>query len=192
MIAREQILTLSLQRLEQHGLAGATLENLIDQATLPLELARRYWPDDEALLYDCLRFHGQQIDAWRRRIALDEQLSNDDKILARYPVLAEYADQGRFPGCLFIAACIHYPHGDHPLHQLAAWQKQASFDFTLRLLQESDIDDAPLLAQQIELVQEGCLSRLLLSHLRQDIDIARQLAQDILHIAHCRRHDALG
>ncbi|WP_370560438.1 transcriptional regulator [Edwardsiella tarda] len=189
---RGMILTQALHRLEQRGLADAKLVNLIDQATLSLEQARRYWPDDEALLYDCLRFHGQQIDAWRRQIALDEQLSNDDKILARYPVLAEHAEQGRFPGCLFIAACIHYPHRDHPIHQLATWQKQASFDFTLQLLRENDIDDATLVAQQIELVQEGCLSRLLLSRQRQDIDIARQLAQDILHIAHCRRHDALG
>lgn len=23
---------------------------------------KRFWPDREALLYDCLRYHGQQID----------------------------------------------------------------------------------------------------------------------------------
>ncbi|ACR67614.1 transcriptional regulator [Edwardsiella ictaluri] len=189
---REQILTQALQRLERHGLAGATLPALIDSEMLSLDQARRYWPDSEALLYDCLRFHSQQIDTWRRQLLLNDTLSHDDKILARYSVLAEHVEQGRFPGCLFISACIQYPVTDHPIHQLASRQKQASFDFTLQLLQESEIDDASLVAHQMELVQEGCLNRLLVSRRREDVDIALHLAQDILHIAHCRRHDALS
>ncbi len=63
----------------------------------------------EALLYDSLRYHGEQIDVWRRQLMLDESLSASQKLLARYKVLDEQVRQQRYPGCLFIAACSFLP-----------------------------------------------------------------------------------
>lgn len=191
-VQRELVLSQVLGLLEQQGLATTTLDKLAPQLDISKEELIRFWPDREALLYDSLRYHAQQIDTWRRQLLLDETLSARDKILARYHVLAEYVQQQRYPGCLFIAACSFFPEDDHPIHQLAEQQKAASYEFTLALLQDIDMDDPEMVAHQMELVLEGCLSRLLVKRQLQDVETARRLAEDILQIARCRRNGALG
>lgn len=78
--------------------------------------------------------------------------------------MAEQIEQQRYPGCLFIAACSFYPETTHPIHQLADRQKQASYRYTRALLVEMEADDPSMVAQQMELVLEGCLSKLLVKH----------------------------
>ncbi|MEE4612462.1 division control transcriptional repressor DicD [Serratia marcescens] len=177
---REHVLDTALGLLEQQGLATATLEMLAEKLDVQPGDLKRFWPDREALLYDCLRYHGQQIDTWRRQLLLDENLSPQQKLLARYDVLAEYVQQDRYPGCLFIAACSFFPETDHPIHQLAEQQKLTSLELTRELLRDMDADDADMVAQQMELIQEGCLSKLLVKRQLQDVSVAKRLAEDIL------------
>ncbi|QHA86980.1 division control transcriptional repressor DicD [Serratia rhizosphaerae] len=189
---REHVLDTALGLLEQQGLANTTLEMLAEKLGVQPADFKPYWPDAEALLYDCLRHHGQQIDAWRRQLQLDESLTPQQKLLARYDVLAEYVQNGRYPGCLFIAACSFFPEDDHPIHQLAEQQKMSSLTLTRDLLRDMDADDADMVAQQIELIQEGCLSKLLIKRQLQDVSVAKRLAEDILQVAQCRKHGALS
>ncbi len=189
---REHVLDTALGLLEQQGLATATLEMLAEKLDVQPGDLKRFWPDRKALLYDCLRYHGQQIDTWRRQLLLDENLSPQQKLLARYDVLAEYVQQDRYPGCLFIAACSFFPETDHPIHQLAEQQKLTSLELTRELLRDMDADDADMVAQQMELIQEGCLSKLLVKRQLQDVSVAKRLAEDILQVAQCRRNGALS
>ncbi|MBH3137815.1 transcriptional regulator [Serratia marcescens] len=189
---REHVLDTALGLLEQQGLATATLEMLAEKLDVQPGDLKRFWPDREALLYDCLRYHSQQIDTWRRQLLLDENLSPQQKLLARYDVLAEYVQQDRYPGCLFIAACSFFPETDHPIHQLAEQQKLTSLELTRELLRDMDADDADMVAQQMELIQEGCLSKLLVKRQLQDVSVAKRLAEDILQVAQCRRNGALS
>ena len=189
---REHVLDTALGLLEQQGLATATLEMLAEKLDVQPGDLKRFWPDREALLYDCLRYRGQQIDTWRRQLLLDESLSPQQKLLARYDVLAEYVQQDRYPGCLFIAACSFFPETDHPIHQLAEQQKLTSLELTRELLRDMDADDADMVAQQMELIQEGCLSKLLVKRQLQDVSVAKRLADDILQVAQCRRNGALS
>ncbi|SUB28106.1 transcriptional regulator [Yersinia pseudotuberculosis] len=182
---REQVLSNALNLLEQQGLANTTLEMLAKALSVEVSDLTRFWPDREALLYDCLRYHSQQIDTWRRQLQLDETLSPQQKLLARYQTLSEQVQNQRYPGCLFIAACSFYPDTEHPIHQLAEQQKQA-------LLQEMDADDADMVAQQMELILEGCLSKLLIKRQLADVEVAKCLAEDILTVAQCRKNGALS
>ena len=153
---REQILEHALNVLEQSGLAATTsLQQLAGESGLASDQLERYWPDRDALLYDALRFHGQQIDSWRRQVQLDERLSAAQKLLARYDVLAEHVSKGRFPGCLFIAACSFYPQPDQPVHQLAEQQKRSSWQFTHEILVDLALDNPSMVADQMELILEG-------------------------------------
>lgn len=43
-----------------------------------------------------------------------------------------------------------------------------------------------MVAKQMELVLEGCLSRMLVNRSRADVDTAHRLAEDILRFARCR------
>ncbi|MFC0227616.1 division control transcriptional repressor DicD [Serratia aquatilis] len=189
---REHVLSTALELLEKQGLATTTLDMLAEKLGVTPSDMKPFWPDREALLYDCLRYHGQQIDTWRRQLQLDESLSAEQKLLARYDVLAEHVKNERYPGCLFIAACSLFPERDHPIHQLAEQQKLASLNFTRDLLHEFDAHDADSVADQMELVQEGCLSKLLVKRQLQDVSVAKRLAEDILHIAQCRKFGALS
>lgn len=188
---REQILEHALNVLEQNGLVATTLPQLAGDSGLTEQQLQRYWPDREALLYDALRYHGQQIDVWRRQILLDETLDSAQKLLARYQVLNEQVSKGRFPGCLFIAACSFYPQPDQPVHQLAEQQKKASWQFTHEILVALELDNPTLVADQLELILEGCLSKLLVKRNVQDVSTARRLAEDVLSIALCRKNGAL-
>ncbi len=188
---REHVLDCALNLLEQKGFTLVSLEMLADELAVSLDQLEQFWPDRESLHYDCLRYHADQVDSWRNRLLLDTTLDSQQKLLARYKVLEEQVRLHRYPGCLFVAACSFYPAADHPIHQLAERQKQASFSYTHALLTQLEADDATMVAQQMELILEGCLSKLLVKHQLQDVSIARRLAEDILRLAVCRKNGAL-
>ena len=188
---REDVLGEALQLLEIRGIASTTLEMLAERVDYPVDELQRFWPDKEALLYDALRHVSQQVDVWRRQLLLDDSKTPQQKLLARYAALTECVSQQRFPGCLFIAACTFYPDPAHPVHQLAEQQKTAARDYTHELLSQLDIDDPTMVARQMELVLEGCLSRMLVKRSQADVDTAQRLAEDILRFAECRQGGAL-
>lgn len=188
---REDVLGKALQLLEIKGIADTTLEMVAKEVATPLDELTRFWPDKEALLHDVLRHLSQQVDTWRRQLMLNEELSNEQKLLARYAALTECIGNNRYPGCLFIAACTFYPDPEHPIHQLADLQKRAAHEFTHELLTKLEVDDPTMVAKQMELVLEGCLSRLLVKRSQQDVDTAQRLAEDILRFAQCRSGGAL-
>ncbi|SCC45756.1 transcriptional regulator [Kosakonia oryziphila] len=188
---REDVLSQTLQLLELKGIAETTLEMVADRIDYPLNELRRFWPDKEALLYDALRYLSQQVDVWRRQLLLDETLTHEQKLLARYGALTECVSNNRYPGCLFIAACTFFPDPGHPIHQLAAQQKRDAYDYTHQLLTQLEVDDPTMVAKQMELVLEGCLSRMLVNRSQADVDTAQRLAEDILRFACCRQGGAL-
>lgn len=188
---REDVLGEALQLLEIRGIASTTLEMVAERVDRPLDELRRYWPDSEALLYDALRYLSQQVDVWRRQLMFNDELTTEQKLLARYSALTDCVSNQRYPGCLFIAACTFYPDPDHPIHQLADQQKQAAYAFSHELLTKLEVDDPAMVAKQMELVLEGCLSRMLVNHSQVDVDTAHRLAEDILRFAQCRQGGAL-
>jgi len=190
-VQREDVLGKTLQLLELKGIAAATPEMVVEQINYPMDEFLRFWPDKEALVYDALRFLSQQIDTWRRQLLLNEELSNEQKLLARYGALTDCVTNNRYPGCLFIAACTFYPDPEHPIHQLADQQKRAAYDFSHDLLTQLEVDDPAMVAKQMELVLEGCLSRMLINRSQTDVDTAHRLAEDILRFAQCRQGGAL-
>ncbi len=84
---REALLDHVLIQLEQHGLA-ATLPELLQGFDITESELQPFWPDKDALIFDCLRHHGQQIDIWQRQVMLDDTLTTEQKLLARYDQLA--------------------------------------------------------------------------------------------------------
>lgn len=188
---REEVLEQALTLLEQHGFAMTTLEMLAKKLNVSAEELQPFWPDREALLYDSLRYHSQQVDVWRRQVLLDEAKSTEQKLLARYQVLHNAVKQQRYPGCLFIAACSFFPDINHPIHQIAEQQKQESYRYTRALLEELETDDPEMVAQQMELILEGCLSKLLVKHQASSIATAQRLAEDVLRFSLCRKNGAL-
>jgi len=190
-VQREDVLNQTLQLLELKGIAETSLEMVAERIDYPIDEFRRFWPDKEALLYDALRYLSQQVDIWRRQLLLNEELSSEQKLLARYGALTECVSNNRYPGCLFIAACTFFPDPGHPIHQLADQQKKEAHDFTHTLLSKLEVDDPAMVAKQMELVLEGCLSRMLVNRSQADVDTAQRLAEDILRFARCRQGGAL-
>lgn len=190
-VQREDVLGEAIQILEIEGIANTTLEMVAERVSYPLADLKHFWPDREALLYDALRYLSHQVDAWRRQLLLDDTLTPEQKLLARYGALTQCVSNHRYPGCLFIAACTFYPDAQHPIHQLAEQQKQASLANTHELLTQLEVDDPAMVAKQMELIVEGCLSRLLIKRSQADVDTAQRLAEDILRFAQCRAGGAL-
>lgn len=190
-VQREDVLGEAIRILEIEGIANTTLEMVAERVSYPLADLKRFWPDSEALLYDALRYLSHQVDVWRRQLLLDDTLTPEQKLLARYGALTQCVSNHRYPGCLFIAACTFYPDPRHPVHQLAEQQKQASLAYTHELLTQLEIDDPAMVAKQMELIIEGCLSRLLIKRSQADVDTAQRLAEDILRFAQCRAGGAL-
>lgn len=190
-VQREDVLGKTLQLLELKGIANTTPETIAESINAPLEDFLRFWPDKEALVYDALRYLSQQVDTWRRQLLLNEELNLEQKLLARYGALTDCVTNNRYPGCLFIAACTFYPDPAHPIHQLADQQKRAAHDFSHDLLTQLEVDDPAMVAKQMELVLEGCLSRMLVNRSQTDVDTAHRLAEDILRFARCRSGGAL-
>lgn len=188
---REEVLEHTLHILEREGIARITLDIVAEESQQSVAEIRHFWPDKEAMLYDALRYLSSKVEAWLRQLMLNEALSIQQKLLQRYQALTECLNKQRYPGCLFIAACTFYTDPSHPIHQLADQQKKAAWNYTHTLLAQLEVDDPVMVADQMELVLEGCLCKLLVKHDQADIDTARRLAEDILRFALCRKGGAL-
>ena len=101
-VQREEVLGEAIQILEIEGIANTTLEMVAERVAYPLNDLKRFWPDREALLYDALRHLSHQVDAWRRQLLLDESLSAEQKLLARYAALTTCVSNHRYPGLYFL------------------------------------------------------------------------------------------
>ena len=86
-VLREDVLAEAIKILEIEGIANTSLEMVAERVSCPTSDLKRFWPDREALLYDALRYLSQQVDAWRRQLLLDDTLSAEQKLLARYSAL---------------------------------------------------------------------------------------------------------
>ncbi len=177
---REDVLGEALKLLELQGIANTTLEMVAERVDYPLDELRRFRPDKEAILYDALRYLSQQIDVWRRQLMLDETKTAEQKLLSRYQALSECVKNNRYPGCLFIAASPFYPDPGHPIHPLADQHNSAAYDFTHELLTTLEVDDPAMVAKQMELVLEGCLSRMLVNRSQADVDAAYDFTHELL------------
>ena len=102
----EQVLSSVLQLLEQQGLSCNT-ETLLNKLKLDFNQSRQFWPNDEALLYNCLRYHSKQIESWQQQLQLNDQLSPEEKLLACYNQLVQKVTDNRFPG-MPIYHCMQY------------------------------------------------------------------------------------
>lgn len=94
---REDVLGEALKLLEIQGIANTTPEMVAERIDYPLDELQRFWPDKEAILYDALRYLSQKVDIWRRQLMLDETLSTEQKLLARYQALSECVSNNRYP-----------------------------------------------------------------------------------------------
>lgn len=90
------------------------------------------------------------------------------------------------PAACFIAACTFYPDA-FPYPSAGGATKQASLANTHELLTQLEVDDPAMVAKQMELIVEGCLSRLLIKRSQADVDTAQRLAEDILRFANVGR-----
>lgn len=103
-VLREDVLAEAIKILEIEGIANTSLEMVAERVSCPTSDLKRFWPDREALLYDALRYLSQQVDAWRRQLLLDETLSAEQKLLARYAALTTCVSNQRYR-----AACLSPP-----------------------------------------------------------------------------------
>ncbi len=188
---REDILGEALKLLETQGIADTTLEMVAERVNRPLDTLQRFWPDKEAILYDALRYLSQQVDIWRRQLLLDETLSAEQK--SYWHATARFRNVSVIT--VILVACSLPPVRFIPTQPIlfTNWliNKNARHDFTHELLTTLEIDDPAMVARQMELVLEGCLSRMLVNRSQADVDTAQRLAEDILRFAQCRQGGAL-
>lgn len=183
---REDVLGEALKLLELQGIANTTLEMVAERVDYPLDELRRFWPDKEAILYDALRYLSQQIDVWRRQLMLDETQTAEQSC---WHVIRRYRSALKQPlSGLSIYRCLYVLSRSRPPYSSTGRSaKSAAYDFTHELLTTLEVDDPAMVAKQMELVLEGCLSRMLVNRSRADVDTAHRLAEDILRFARCRR-----
>lgn len=118
---------------------------------------------------------------------LDETQTAEQKLLARYQALSECVKNNRYPAVCLSLPVRFDPDPGHPIHQLADQQKSAAYDFTHVTATTLEVDDLAMKVKQMELVLEGCLSRMLVNRSQADVDTAHRLAEDILRFARCRQ-----
>lgn len=124
-VLREDVLAEAIKILEIEGIANTSLEMVAERVSCPTSDLKRFWPDREALLYDALRYLSQQVDAWRRQLLLDETLSAEQKLLARYAALTTCVSNQR--AGLPVYRRLHLLPGSSAPHSPAGGTAEAGF-----------------------------------------------------------------
>lgn len=189
-VLREDVPAEAIKILEIEGIANTSLEMVAERVSCPTSDLKRFWPDREALLYDALRYLSQQVDAASSAPA-GRDLKRRAKAAGTLCRTHHLRKQPAVPG-LPVYRRLHLLPGSSAPHSPAGGTAEAGFaGLHSRAADSAEVDDPEMVAKQMELIVEGCLSRLLVKRSQTDVDTARRLAEDILRFAQCRMGGAL-
>ena len=107
------------------------------------------------------------------------------RLLSTFDALEDWFRGKAFPktgfwGCAFINAAAEFADHNHPAHKAAAEHKEKVHAFLCGLLREAGYEDAPSLAREILLLQEGAIATAQVSGDLESARRAKHVAEALL------------
>ncbi|WP_182905089.1 TetR/AcrR family transcriptional regulator [Microbispora sp. H13382] len=153
---RERVLAAASSLFAKQGITATTMEDVAAEAPVSKRTLYAHFPTKEDLVLAHLDY------LLRSGYTLLETLTRTD-LAPRERLLAMFAvrpwPDGIVHGCPFIHAAVEHPDPAGRVHAFAREQKLVMLALVTELVDEMDIDEPELLAEQLVTLADGAVSR---------------------------------
>lgn len=153
---RERVLAAAISLFAKQGITATTMEDVAAEAPVSKRTLYAHFPTKEDLVLahlDYLLRSGHTLLETLRRTDLTPR----ERLLAMFAV--QPWPDGIVHGCPFIHAAVEHPDPAGRVHAFAREQKLLMLALVTGLVDEMDIDEPELLAEQLVTLADGAVSR---------------------------------
>lgn len=175
---RERLLTAASALFCQRGINAVGVDAIVDQAGTAKTTLYKLFGSKEQLVEEVLSREGEIWRDWFTRSTTKAGSNARERLLAIFPVLAQWFRQKRFYGCPFINAVAEHDKTSDRLRELALGHKRQVLDYIRDLSVEAGVADPERLTHEIALLIDGAIVAAMIT---KDSGVAN-VAQNALEI----------
>lgn len=175
---RERLLTAASALFCQRGINAVGVDAIVDQAGTAKTTLYKLFGSKEQLVEEVLSREGVIWRDWFTRTTTKAGSNARERLLAIFPVLAQWFRQKRFYGCPFINAVAEHDKTSDRLRELALGHKRQVLDYIRDLSVEVGAADPDRLTHEIALLIDGAIVAAMIT---KDSGVAN-VAQNALEI----------
>ncbi len=154
---RERLLNAATALFCQRGINAVGVDAIVEQAGTAKTTLYKLFGSKEQLVEEVLSREGEIWRDWFTTATAKAGGSARDRLLAIFPVLAQWFRQKRFYGCPFINAVAEHDKSSDRLRELALKHKRQVLDYIRSLSADAGVADPDRLTHEIALLMDGAI-----------------------------------
>lgn len=177
---RERLLEAATQLFCQKGINAVGVDAVIEKAGTAKTTLYKLFGSKDGLVEEVL---GAEGDSWRQWFTTAVSAAAADpkgRLLAIFPVLAQWFRQKRFYGCPFINAVAEHDKTSDRVRSLALSHKRHVLAFITGLCAEAGASDPDRLTHQIALLMDGAIVTAMITRNPGAADVAQAALVQLL------------
>lgn len=154
---RERLLNAATALFCQRGINAVGVDAIVEQAGTAKTTLYKLFGSKEQLVEEVLSREGEIWRDWFTTATAKAGGSARDRLLAIFPVLAQWFRQKQFYGCPFINAVAEHDKSSDRLRELALKHKRQVLDYIRALSADAGVADPERLTHEIALLMDGAI-----------------------------------
>ena len=177
---------------EANGFHATGVDQLAAKAGVTKRTLYKHFDSKEGLIEAVLRKHqARTMERIRSHVAKTDP-KGAERLLVCFNLYREWFSQPCFAGCLFIKALNEFQQRSERLFTAAQQAKLELRDYLAELAEAAGVPEPQRLATQLQLILEGSIVIAQCESENEEIQVARELAEQLISAALISNSKAIG
>ncbi len=180
MEKREQILRAANELFERQGFNATGVDQLAAAAGVTKRTLYKQFGSKEGLIEEVLRMHHTEMMEKTRTEVLSKRAGSQARLMTCFELYRAWFAQTNFSGCIFIKTLNEFGGCSTRLTSIAAESKREMRNFFAELAKEAGARRPEKLADQMQILLEGCIIVAQTGQGPEVIDTAKSMAKELI------------
>ena len=153
--ARDRILAAASELFYKEGVQNVGIDRIIAESGVAKMSLYNHFKSKDALIAAWLQQQQENWQPWFQAAVESQAMTPEDRLLTIFDTLQAWFEQSNFRGCAFINSIVELVDPAHPGYQVALKNKQATFDYILKLVKAAGLSNPQALTQQLVILMNG-------------------------------------
>ncbi|MEX0316382.1 MAG: TetR family transcriptional regulator [Ruegeria sp.] len=154
---RDELVSKALDVFYRDGFHATGMDRLVVETGVSKTSMYKHFRTKEELILAALRLRDERFRNWFCRRVEELAETPAGRLIAGFDALAEWFEEGKYRGCMFIKAGAEFQDADHPIHVQAAEHKRMLLEYLTGLARQAGAKDPEQLGSQMLLLKEGAI-----------------------------------
>lgn len=171
---RDHLVDTALDLFRRAGYHATGIDRILAEAGVAKMTLYNHFKSKDELILAVLRRRDERFRNWFMRAVERRAETPRGRLLAVFDALAEWFEDARFSGCMFINAAAEFADPDDPIHATCAEHKRLMLAYLRRSAEQAGAPEPGRLADGLMLLVEGAI---VMAHVAGDAQAAAKAKQ---------------